>query len=282
MFGDELVYEISLDNLIYVDEIFFGLDDLLNLLIIVYLRVIDEYGNVVFCIVEVNLVDDIVLQIVCLEDCDIFVDEMFCVGIIFDFMVEMIVDNCVLIDIVFQVLVLGLLFGILDGDMLMVVLIVVDVNGNIDICGVKLMLCDVILLVFINCFVFDVVLISLLGECSNFVNFSLLLVEDNCGLGVEVIQIDDMGFISGDVFLVGIIILEFMVIDEVGNFLVCICKVIINDIEFFILINGDGCFVDQVVDVSLGECGVYVSNIVLCFQDNCMDNLIIVYCLLDE
>ncbi|MEL7426454.1 MAG: HYR domain-containing protein, partial [Bacteroidota bacterium] len=278
----DLIYEISLDNVTFVDEIQFDGEDLLNSPITVYLRVTDEYGNSSICTAEVNLIDDTDPQITCPEDRDIPADENLCVGIIPDLMAEMTVDNCAPIDTVFQVPAPGLLFGTADGDMITVVLTVVDVNGNTDTCGVDLTLRDVTPPVFTNCPAPNVVLTSLPGQCSNFANFSLPTAEDNCGIGVMVTQTDDTGLTSGDLFPVGTTILEFTATDAAGNSSVCTRKVIINDNEDPEPTLGDGCPIDQVVDVSAGECGAFVSNIEPRFQDNCAENLSTVYRLLDD
>ncbi len=278
----DLIYEISLDNETYIDELLFDGTDLLNSPITVYLRVTDEYGNSAFCTTEVNLVDDTAPQITCPEDREIFAEDNLCVGVIPDLMAEMTVDNCAPIDTVFQVPAPGLLFGTADGDVITVVLTVVDVNGNTDTCGVDLTLRDVTPPVFTNCPAPNVVLTSLPGQCSNFANFSLPLAEDNCGIGITVTQTDDTGLTSGDLFPVGTTILEFTATDAAGNTSVCTRKVIINDIEDPTPVLGDGCPIDQVVDVSAGECGAFVSNIEPRFQDNCAENLSTVYRLLDD
>jgi subtilisin-like proprotein convertase family protein len=276
-----LVYEISLDNVTYTDELIFGVDDLLMSPITVYLRITDEYGNFSLCTNEVNLVDDTAPQIICPEDRDIPADENLCVGIIPDLMAEMTIDNCAPIDTVFQVPAAGLLFGTADGDMITVVLTVVDINGNTDTCGVVLTLIDETPPTFLNCPAPNVVLTSLPGLCSNFANFSLPEAIDNCGIGVVVTQTDDTGLTSGDMFPVGTTILEFTATDPAGNTTVCTRKVIINDNDDPTAIIGDGCPADLNVNVSPGECGAFVGNISPRFQDNCEDNLTTVYRLVD-
>lgn len=215
-------------------------------------------------------------MIICLEDCIIYVEQNFCVGKVFNLVVELMIDNCVLIDIVYQVLSFNILFGIYYGDFFYVVFIVVDIEGNIDICVVELILQDIISFVFVNCFELVVIVDVFDIWCSVYVNFFFLLVEDNCVV-VFVIQIDDIGLIFGDFFFVGIIVMIWEVVDNVGNLSCCDVKVVVNDYYILLMII---CIGDVIMNNDLGDVGVIVENIVFVgVIDNCGDNLMVIYCI---
>gem|GEM_PF-745728 len=274
---DDLLFEISLDNTNYVSELSFGLDDLLSTPITVYLRVIDQAGNFATCTNEVNLVDETEPQIICPPDHLIYTEENLCVGKVPDLAAEITVDNCAPIDTVFQVPSPGTLFGTRHEDSLEVILTVVDIFGNTDTCGVWLTLIDTIAPTFINCPQPDIKVNTLPGMCGAFVNFSLPVAADNCAVA-EVIQTDETGLTSGDMFPVGTTILEFTANDVAGNSVVCIRKVIVHDKAVPIL----HCPQDIAVNMDAGDCGAIVNGIAPLVEDNCTDNLSIIYRMLDE
>ena len=275
---EDLVFELSRDGETYVDEIQFGLDDLLNTPVTVYLRVTDEYGNESICTAEVNLVDETDPIIICPPDMDIYAEQNFCAGKVPDLVEDLTIDNCAPIDTVFQVPSPGTLFGSFHGDQLDVVLTVVDIQGNTDTCAVTLTLIDTIAPNFLNCPQPDIVVNTLPGMCGAFVNFTLPLAEDNCELaGVD--QTDDTGLISGDMFPVGTTVLEFTATDVAGNSTVCTLKVIVNDKADP---EQESCPDDLTVSMDPGECGAIVDNLTPSFTDNCEDNLSVIYRLEDE
>ena len=278
---EDLLYELSLDNVVFVDFLEFGPEDLINSPITVWLRVTDESGNERTCSAEVNLVDDTAPLIVCPEDRIIFAESNLCVGLVPDLNEDLVVDNCFPIDTVYQVPSAGTLFGTADGDSLYVVLTAVDVQGNTDTCSVLLTLKDTIAPVFLNCPAPDIVLTSLPGMCGAFVNFTIPLAGDNCGFPL-ISQTDDTGLTSGDMFPVGTTILEFTATDYSGNQTICLQKVIINDKALPEPLYNDGCPENIELAMLPGECGAVVTDIGPSFTDNCPDNLSIIYRIEDE
>ena len=273
----DLRFEISLDNINYVSELSFGLDDLLSTPITVYLRVTDQAGNFATCTNEINLVDESAPQIICPPDQVIYTEENLCVGKVPDLTAETTIDNCAPIDTIFQIPSPGTLFGTRHEDTLEVVLTVVDVFGNTDTCGVTLTLLDTISPSFINCPQPDIKVNTLPGMCGAFVNFSLPVAADNCAVD-QVIQTDTTGLTSGDMFPVGTTILEFTAYDVAGNQVVCLRKVIVNDKAAPELI----CPQDESVNMDAGDCGAVVDGLTPVTNDNCSDNLSVIYRLLDE
>lgn len=74
-----------------------------------------------------------------------------------------------------------------------------------------------------------------------------------------------LGF--GVLFLVGEIIEVYEVVDVVGNMIICIFIVIVNDIEVFVLI----CFVDIEVGIDFMKCLVLVEYVIFIVMDNCLE-----------
>lgn len=273
----DLLFEISLDNVNYVSELSFGLDDLLSTPITVYLRVTDQAGNFATCTNEINLVDESDPQIICPPDQIIYTEENLCVGKVPNLAAEVTIDNCAPIDTVFQIPSAGTLFGTRHEDTLEVVLTVVDVFGNTDTCGVTLTLIDTIPPSFINCPQPDIKVNTLPGMCGAFVNFSLPVAADNCAVD-EVVQTDETGLTSGDMFPVGTTILEFTAFDVARNSVVCLRKVIVNDKAGPAI----SCPQDVAVNMDAGDCGAVVNDIAPLTSDNCEDNLSVAFRLLDE
>ncbi len=206
----------------------------------------------------------------------VYVEENVCAGIVPNLSADLVIDNCSPLDTVFQQPWPGTLFGAAHGDMLEVVLTVVDVNGNIDTCGVTLTLVDTIAPTFLNCPQPDIKVNTLPGMCAAFVNFTLPLATDNCG-PAGVVQTDGTGLTTGDMFPVGTTIVEFTAFDDAGNSTVCTQKIIVNDKATPEPLDGDGCPEDLTVVMDPAECGAVVENITPSFTDNCEENLSVIY-----
>lgn len=268
----DLIYEISLDNLTYVNSIAFGQADLANSPITVWLRVTDAAGNFSICTAEINLVDNTAPSIICPPDQIVYAESNICAGKIPDLTGELTIDNCGPIDTVFQVPSPGVLFGTQDGHMIDVVLTVVDMEGNTSSCTLKLTLQDTIAPVFLNCPQPNIVLNTLPGMCGAFANFTLPLATDNCEMD-RVEQTDNTGLSSGDMFPVGTTILEFTAYDAVGNSSVCVLKVIVNDKA----VPTISCPSNKIVDINPGICGATVNQLTPIVMDNCSDNMALIY-----
>lgn len=129
---------------------------------------------------------------------------------------------------------------------------------------------------FQNCPKEPVVVDAPSGWCQSFVNFEYPWVEDNCmGLDVDVVQVDTTGLVSGDLFPVGLTVLAYTATDTVGNQSYCEIKIIVNDYDRDPEIECPD-DVEQMNDPDL--CGAVVNNIApVDIEDNCMDNVSIVY-----
>ena len=132
--------------------------------------------------------------------------------------------------------------------------------------------------VFTNCPRPPVIVDAPEGWCSAFVNFSLPLATDNCGEPI-VEQTDSTGFSTGDLFPVGLTVLEFTATDSCGNETMCEMKIVVNDFHTPPTIT---CPADVETVSDQGECGVVVNNIAPTAEDNCPDNLAIIYEVKDE
>ena len=274
-----IMLAISLDNQNYVDEIEFGLDDLINSPVTVYMQATDEAGNSSFCTAEVNLVDETAPTIICPEDRIIYAEQNFCAGKVPNLAAELTIDNCAPIDTVYQVPSPNTLFGTHHGDSLYVVLTVVDIEGNTDTCAVELTLQDTISPVFVNCPEPAVIVDAPDTWCSAYANFSLPLAEDNCAVA-SVTQIDDTGLTSGDLFPVGITVMTWEAVDNAGNSSRCDVKVVVNDYHTPPTITCTG---DVTTNNDPGDAGAIVENIAPAgVTDNCGDNLTVIYRIQDE
>jgi subtilisin-like proprotein convertase family protein len=133
--------------------------------------------------------------------------------------------------------------------------------------------------VFTNCPRPPVIVDAPEGWCNSFVNFSLPLATDNCGIPF-VEQTDDTGLSTGDLFPVGLTLLEFTATDSCGNSTTCELKIIVNDFHTPPSIE---CPVDQTVNNDPAMCGATVDGIEpFDIEDNCPDNLAVVYTITDE
>jgi len=127
---------------------------------------------------------------------------------------------------------------------------------------------------FLNCPAAPIIVDAPATWCSAFVNFPDLIATDNCGSPV-VTQVDNTGLSSGDLFPVGLTILTFQAEDDCGNISLCEIKIIVNDFHTPPTIV---CPEDVVMDNDADMCGAVVNNIApVSFEDNCIDNVVIVY-----
>jgi uncharacterized Zn-finger protein/subtilisin-like proprotein convertase family protein len=118
------------------------------------------------------------------------------------------------------------------------------------------------------------------GWCNSFVNFSPVAAIDNCG-EVTINQVDNTGLSSGDLFPVGLTILQFEAVDECGNVTeVCDLKIIVNDFHNFPTIS---CPADLTVETTNQLCGAFVDGIgPIGVSDNCPDNVAVSYVVTNE
>lgn len=215
-------------------------------------------GMMVICSFIVMVEDIEVLVIFCLEEIMVFIDFGECfVIVIYDLFI--VIDNCFLVDI-FIDNVLGLGVSFLIGS-IEEIYEVIDGSGNVMFC-IFIVIVEDMEVFIISCLIDFIVLIDL-GECIVMVIYDEFIVVDNC-LGVMIVF--EEGFGIGGVFLIGVIIEFYMVIDVVGNIILCFFIVIVEDIEMFIII----CFIDFEVDIDFGDCVVVVSYSELMVIDNCL------------
>jgi subtilisin-like proprotein convertase family protein len=116
------------------------------------------------------------------------------------------------------------------------------------------------------------------GWCSAFVNFSFPVATDNCGTPY-VVQTDDTGLSTGDLFPVGLTILEFTATDSCDNSTVCELKIVVNDFHTPPVII---CPEDVLVVSELDVCGAIVRGIEPQVEDNCGDNVAVIFEVKDE
>lgn len=212
----------------------------------------DEEDLVIIC-----LVDIVVLSV--LGVCEVVVD----------YDIVFVMDNCLGFFVVFMS---GLGFGVIFFVGFSIEIYEVrDVVGNIVICSFIIKVNDIEVLVLI-CF-FVIIVESDFGICGVVVDYSFLIVIDNC-FDVVIILKDGLGM--GGIFFVGMSMEIFIVIDVVGNIVFCSFMVMVNDIEVFVLI----CLFNIIVEIVIGLCMVVVNYEDLIVVDNCSivdDGLIIVW-----
>jgi hypothetical protein len=148
-----------------------------------------------------------------------------------------------------------------------------DDCGNVDSVTLNFSTGDNLPPVFTNCPRPPVVVDAPIGWCSAYVNFSLPLATDNCGIPI-VEQTDTTGLTTGDLFPVGLTTLEFTATDSCGNSSVCTLKIVVNDFHVPPVIE---CPEDVQVFNDLGECGAVVNDLSPVVEDNCPDNVAVVY-----
>lgn len=105
-----------------------------------------------------------------------------------------------------------------------------DGSGNTDSCMIVVEIIDDLPPEFLNCPRADVVENAETGECQAYVNFSIPIALDNCG-NVSVRQIDTTELTTGDIFPVGLTVMEWEAIDSSGNTARCQIRVIVNDTQ---------------------------------------------------
>ena len=168
--------------------------------------------------------------------------------------------------------------GCNDSENIDVTFYATDVCGNVDSITYNFSTGDNTPPVFTNCPRPPVIVDAPQGWCSAFVNFSLPLATDNCGVPI-VEQTDTTGLSTGDLFPVGLTILEFTATDSCGNSTICELKVVVNDYHTPPMIE---CPTDTTTVNDPGVCGAVVNDISPVIDDNCPDNLAVVYEITDE
>ncbi len=153
-----------------------------------------------------------------------------------------------------------------------------DECGNVDSVTYNFSTGDNTPPVFTNCPRPPVVVDAPQGWCSSYVNFSFPLATDNCGIPT-VEQTDTTGLSTGDLFPVGLTILEFTATDSCGNSSMCDIKIVVNDYHTPPTIV---CPSDTILVNDLGKCGAVVNDISATADDNCPDNLAIFFEVKDE
>ena len=116
------------------------------------------------------------------------------------------------------------------------------------------------------------------GWCSAFVNFSFPVATDNCGTPY-VEQTDATGLSTGDLFPVGLTVLEFTATDSCNNSVVCELKIIVNDFHTPPVIV---CVEDVIAVSEMDQCGAIVRDIEPKVKDNCSDNVAVIFEVKDE
>ncbi|NKQ39156.1 MAG: HYR domain-containing protein, partial [Methanosarcinales archaeon] len=132
---------------------------------------------------------------------------------------------------------------------------------------------------FTNCPRPNIVVDAPEGWCSSFVNFSPPIATSQCGLDT-IMQTDNTGLSSGDLFPVGRTRLVFTAVDMFGNLDSCELIVIVNDFHTPPTI---ACSEDVEVESDPLMCGAIVENIEpTAVSDNCPNNIAVTYTLTDE
>jgi hypothetical protein len=149
-----------------------------------------------------------------------------------------------------------------------------DAVGNFITCSFEITVQDDDEPYFVNCPFPDIIENAEVDHCDAYINFTLPFADDNCALPPTVTQIDNTGLTSGDRFPVGLTLLYFEAVDEVGNRDTCSVKVIVNDYWKPPTIE---CPEDLTVGTDLGECSAVVNDIPPIFEGVCQDNLSVVY-----
>ncbi len=118
------------------------------------------------------------------------------------------------------------------------------------------------------------------GWCNSFVNFSPPTATAECGLDT-IIQVDNTGLSSGDLFPVGTTILQWVALDVFGNPSdTCEIKITVNDFHTPPTIS---CPTDLTFGNDPAMCGAIVNDIApFDIVDNCPDNIVVNYTLTDE
>ncbi|MBK7094827.1 MAG: HYR domain-containing protein [Saprospiraceae bacterium] len=148
-----------------------------------------------------------------------------------------------------------------------------DQAGNSDTCVVIIDVLDIEKPHFINCPTLDYVQDAQPGICGAYITFSQPIAVDNCN-EVTVTKTDSTGLISGNVFPVGLSILEFEAKDPSNNISVCSLRIIVNDTQ---LPHFD-CPGDVLENTDPGKCGAKVFQIgPTLISDNCTDNVSVVW-----
>ena len=154
-----------------------------------------------------------------------------------------------------------------------------DECGNVDSLTFNFSTGDNTPPVFTNCPRPPVIVDAPVGWCSSFVNFSQPLAIDNCGVPI-VEQTDTTGLMTGDLFPVGLTILEFTATDSCGNSTMCEIKVVVNDFHTPPVIE---CPSDTIAFSDPGVCGAVINDIApVSIEDNCPDHVAVVYTVKDE
>ncbi len=135
---------------------------------------------------------------------------------------------------------------------------------------------------FTNCPRPPVIIDAPEGWCTAFANFSPPLAEAECGLDT-ILQVDMTGLNTGSLFPVGTTILKWVAIDMFGNVSdTCEIKIIVNDFHTPPTI---ACPEDVEAENDPNMCGAVVNDIAPPadgIEDNCPDNLAVVYTIEDE
>ena len=111
-------------------------------------------------------------------------------------------------------------------------------------------------------------------------NFALPIAEDNCGEPL-VTQTDATGLEVGDLFPVGLTLLEYTAEDDCGNTATCELKVVVND---FHTPPSLGCPDNIEIFNDPGQCGAIPNNdlSLLSIEDNCPDNIAVTFEIVSE
>lgn len=115
--------------------------------------------------------------------------------------------------------------------------------------------------------------------CSAFVNYTLPGASSLCS-SVDIEQTDSTGLESGDLFPVGLTVLELTATDSCGNSTVCALKIFVNDYHAAPMIT---CPLDLTVTADINSCYALVDNIEPdTILDNCPNNTFIFHEIIDD
>ena len=135
---------------------------------------------------------------------------------------------------------------------------------------------DTIAPVLLNCPTEPIIVDALLGQCEAFVNFPFPIAFDSCHGFTNVVQVDQTGLTSGDLFPVGLTVLAYSAIDSVGNQNYCEIKIVVQDFRLPPRMQCPANVVNKTND--LNECGAIVNNIApLSLTDNCLTHVAVTY-----
>jgi hypothetical protein len=153
-----------------------------------------------------------------------------------------------------------------------------DACGNAQAITHRFTIGDNIPPVFLNCPEFPIVVNAPQGWCGALVNFSMPMVQDNCGPS-SIKQVDSTGLTTGSFFPLGLSILTFEAKDACGNVSYCSYSILVNQYPSLAI----NCPEDVFFPNNMGESGANVPNLKpQIISDACEEQIPMVFQILDE